>query len=112
MTKDYQMDLVKKNEIPPNTWGLGFWTRPAVQQFIQQMKDLKENQAYKLTFPDKKTAISAHQNMTHRLERARKLGFLQESFTITGRANVNGDYNLYLFKGEKKMFSYSSHKKA
>ena len=97
MAKEYEFEMVTKSEIPQKAWGTGFWNRPTIIAFLEKLKDIPAGMALKLTFDTRAKALSAHQVLRHRIERATKLGLITKPYCITGRRAKTGEYHLFIY---------------
>lgn len=98
MSVEYKFDKVEISSIPPPKWGMGFWQRPSTIGFCQQLEELNNGEALRLGLESRHKAQTAHQNLRHRVERAKALGLLKTNYTITGRRSLDGVYYLYIYK--------------
>ena len=97
----FNFELVKKDEIPPS--GTSFWRKPTSQFFVEQLKSLNNSNALKLTFPNYKEALLAHQVLKHRIDRAKEFGFFASgaNFIISARRLLDGSVSIYIMREVK-----------
>ena len=97
MHRIFEFETVSQSEIPPSTWGASFWEKPIMGIFLNQLANIPDGEALKLTYPTKRELLKAHMVLRHRIERATKLGYLTGKYVTTGRYNPP-DFNLYIYK--------------